>query len=84
MRSLGQGRNNKIEESFQRWNWENLVSPRDGGKGAASSACLPHLGTGHWQCGGTLNPQSQCRGRSSRKRTVISEDRTGDVTEDSV
>lgn len=81
MRSLRPGRNYSIEGSFQ--NCKDVVSPRVGGEGVASNLPPPP-----WeralQCGGTLNQQSQCHGRPGKKRTMIGEDKTGDVTEESV
>ena len=81
MRSLEPGRNYRIEGSFQ--NCEEVVSPRVGGEGVASNL-LPPPWDQALQCGGTLNQQSQCQGRPRRKRTVIYEDKIGDVTEENV
>lgn len=53
MTSVGSGRNNKIPESFQRENSENLVS-LGGREGASGNVLLPHSRIGHWKCNCTL------------------------------
>lgn len=81
MRSLGPGRNYRIEGSFR--NCADVVSPRVGGAGVASNLPPPPWDQA-LQCGGTLNQQSPCQGRPGRKRTMVCEGKIGDVTEESV